>query len=799
MTNQNLINWFRLENWHDLQFEYRLVKVTVDGLKETDKLWHQHFYAAVNFLVFDTKGPAAIIYKEGQIYIAITGNAPLSKDVITGCPLPIKLQIVGGPIIEKASSLSIENMGMADQFLESSLRYQLKGRPHLWEANANMLLRRAPLRLPRELETEIYTGFKFKVVHLGKDEVFACIDMAYRYTDSVMLHQRLKQVPKDQWQQVFSNKNVLYQNGDSWYTVKTQSFGGPISKHVFSMNGNDVLLLDYITKESIYARSRNRLYLDYQCPTLLHTYTNNSKQSFAGASCLAKLIKKTDDDSAKGIHRNSIQNPNTRFHYLEKIVANNFDRLYFNDKELNFSNKPFERKLKVFSIPNLLYGNNAVLNPYQNDVAYGQPLDRYPKRRKKFVFDHKIADGSPFAPQHIFVPDDLGLSFGHAVKAQLENQLKRMSAQFKDFQIHLFPMSDYPLASKHFKDIEKIINDKKLQGGNAILILPDHKEGFERMSKDLHDVVKKELFKSVLFKCMSASNILKFLHHGYDHSKKERYWLKQDTSREAQSYFSYTAFELLIINKRWAYALEKDLQYDVYVGIDAHDFFAGFVFFFRNGKRIVFKVEEIAKKTGSFRNEKILAATIEKVMTEVLEINLPLIGKRANGIVILRDGISFGEEEKALITTVEKLSAKGLIDKTSIKTGVVNITKTSAIPLRAAEFSSDLRSLENPMAGTFFPMNDSKEGFIFNTGYPFKVNGSSNPVNIKLIHGDAEFELIAEDVFNLTQLAYSAPDRPNSLPLPLKLIDTLIKDVAHKVNYVNLQMKETQYEDEKIN
>lgn len=796
--NQNLINWFRLENWHELQFEYRLVKVTVDGLKETDKLWHQHFYAAVNFLVFDTKGPAAVIYKDGNRYVAITGTAPLSKNTIAGCPLPIKLEIMGSPLIENATSFSAENMDMANQFVESSLRYQLKGRPHLWEANANMLLRRTPLRLPRELETEIYTGFKFKLVHLGKDDVFVCIDMAYRYTDSIMLHQRLRQVPKENWQQIFSNKNVLYQNGNSWYPVKVQSFGGPISRHIFSMNGKDVLLLDYITKESIYARSQNRLFLDYQCPTLLHTYTNNSKVSFAGASCLAKLIKKTDDESARGIHRNSIQNPNTRFHYLEKMIAHNFDQLSFNNKRLVFSTKPFEHKLKIFSIPNLMYGNNKVLDPYQSDKRYGQPLDHYPKRRKKFVFDYQIADSSLFPPEHIFVPEDLGLSFGHAVRFQLENQLKRMASQFKGFQVHLYPVMDYPLATKHFDGIKKIISEKKLQGGNAILILPDHKEGFDRMSKDLHDVVKKELFKSMLFKCMSAANLLGFFNHGYDHARNERYWLKEQTSREAQSYFSYTAFEVLIINKRWAYTFEKDLKYDVYVGIDAHDFFAGFVFFFRNGKRIVFKVEEIAKKTGSFRNEKILAATIEKILTEVLEINLPSLGKKTNGIVLLRDGVSYGEEEKALSATIEKLAAKGLVEKEKVKTGVVNVTKTSAVPLRAAEISANLRSLENPMTGTFFPMSDGKEGFIFNTGYPFKVNGSSNPVNIKLIHGDVDFVLLAEDVFDLTQLAFSAPDRPNSLPLPLKLIDTLIRDVAHKNNYVNLQQKEHQYEDEKI-
>lgn len=800
--NPDILNWYRLQNWHDLTFHYKLIRVQVDGLTSKDKLWGQHFYTAMNFLTFDTKGPVAVAYLDGEAFLAINGMTSPSRQVIQGSPLNIRLSEHGPVVTEKVSALPVENMEMAIKFLESNLRYQLKSSGCLWESNINVFLRKRSLILPKTVETEVFTGFKLKLTWLGKDDVFACIDLAYKYTDHMFLSQRLKRVPQEAWKTIYGNKNILYQNGDAWYQAKVLSFGGPIGQHIFQLNGRDVPLIDYITKESKYAFSCYKPRLDREAPTLFYGYTNNTTSNSAGASCFGKLIKKTDDQSAKGVHRNSIQEPNSRFRYLENTIHHHFQTLTFDGVSLQFDDKPLEVNLKQYSIPGLKYGNGAILNPYDGVVRFGQPLDHFPKRRKAFVYQHKIIDKSTFTAQHLFVPSDLGLSFGFALKQQLEIQLKQMAPGFRDFTVHLYPVDVYPSAVKHFEKIKKIVEEKGLKGGSALLVLPDHVEGHERMSKNLHDMIKKELFKDIRIKCMSAANLQEFLKPVVSDKGKDTYQVPEYLAREAQSYMAYTAFEYLIINKRWAYALANNLNYDVYIGIDAHDFFAGFTFFFKNGEKIVFQFKDILKKAGSYRNEKINHAVIEEMITTVLSRHLKDWSVPPNGIVILRDGISFGEEWKALQNSIQKLAqmntnnGQSMVDIATIRTAVINVTKTSAIPLRAAEFSG--RGLVNPSTGKYFPIGN-RQTYIFNTGYPYRVTGSSNPIYIELADGNLDFEKIGQDVFDMTQIAFSAPDRANSLPLPLKLIDTLIRDVAHSNDYLAIQQKELQYEDQPLN
>ena len=77
-----------------------------------------------------------------------------------------------------------------------------------------------------------------------------------------------------------------------------------------------------------------------------------------------------------------------------------------------------------------------------------------------------------------------------------------------------------------------------------------------------------------------------------------------------------------------------------------------------------------------------------------------------------------------------------------------------------------------------------------------KENGrTSYEVNdITQTRGNAEFKLILEDIFHQTMLAFSAPDRQNSLPITLKIIDTLIRSFAHQTTEMVLEEQEANME-----
>lgn len=790
----NIINWFRISNWHELKLQYRLVDVSIDGAGNDSKQYNKAFFNALNHLAYSTKGPVSQAYHEGKRFIAVKHDAELREVTIPGSPLNVRLTPVAGVFTLTPKEMCAENLDLAIRFLESSLKYQFNKNRNLWDGGNNTFLKKVPLRQSSEIQTDIYHGFKFRIVAEDKDNVFICVDLAYKYADKYTLHEVLKQLPKERHNDYVNGKNFLYLNGDDWYTVKGKSIGVTIEKHLMLINGRNTSVFNYISNEGKYANARYKTPLIRNSETFFHAYSHISTSSYAGAACLAKAIHTADND----LHKMSINDPNSRFMRAEYHVKNYFQNLNFNGVSLKVNTKPHEKEAKVFPLPSLKFGNGAILNPYQGVVKYGDPVDHFPKRRREFVYNNGILTDSAFTPQYLFVPDNVPFSFAKSVKFYFDRLLKQIAPNFPGFVIHQYSMKSYPFANKVYSDLKKDVESKQLAGGNALFILPKSNGSGDRFNKFFHNIIKKEFFDSMKIKCVSERNLQRYLKPGADKFGNQIYFVPDALMRDFKSYQANTLFEHLIINRKWPYALAENLHHDLYIGIDAHDFYAGFVFFFKNGEKIVFDTEKVVKSIGSFRNEKISYKVIEDKIVTVLSRHINVGEDIPKSIVILRDGVSYGEEEKALAGAIKRLAEAKLLNEIEIQTGVIDVAKSSAVPIRAADFTGKSNSLENPVSGTHFYMN-SNDAFIFNTGAPYKVPGSSNPIHVSFTAGNIDFGKALEDIFRLTQITFSSPDRPTSLPLPLKLIDTLIRDVAHEYDFVTTQDKETKIHEPSLN
>ncbi|RYE38833.1 MAG: hypothetical protein EOP48_26520 [Sphingobacteriales bacterium] len=131
-----------------------------------------------------------------------------------------------------------------------------------------------------------------------------------------------------------------------------------------------------------------------------------------------------------------------------------------------------------------------------------------------------------------------------------------------------------------------------------------------------------------------------------------------------------------------------------------------------------------------------------------------------------------------------------------MKWGVIDLHKQTATPLRIASHSNGHSPLENPVAGAFKAINE-KEGFLYNTGFPFQIRGSAKPLHLTQVAGNVEFLKVSEDVFRQSMLAFSAPDRSNSLPITIKLIDTLLEPLSGAFEVI--EDEEEEFEDSEIN
>ena len=68
--------------------------------------------------------------------------------------------------------------------------------------------------------------------------------------------------------------------------------------------------------------------------------------------------------------------------------------------------------------------------------------------------------------------------------------------------------------------------------------------------------------------------------------------------------------------------------------------------------------------------------------------------------------------------------------------------------------------------------------------FPFGIRGSAKPQHLSLKAGNLSFLNVMEDVFCQSMLAFSAPDRSNSLPISIKLIDILLEPLAASVDEI---------------
>lgn len=787
MMKQNTLNWYRIRNWKILRFSYRLIEISLEGGITEGRDYNTSFNNALKHLASSTRGVVSEAWLQGKKYIAVRSDAELQDTTLPGTPLNIYLRPLPDTFIFDPTDRSHQNMDLAVRFIENAIEFQLNRKKGLWAGSNNTFLKKLPSRNSEDIQTDIYNGFKYRV-HFQAGEFFVVVDLAYRYADKRTLSEILKDLPKEQWTSYINGKNFLYQNGDDWYTVKGSAIGGAIGEQRFDKDNFIGTVYDYIITKGRYAVAEHPQPLSPNSPTFYHTYTKASEKKMEGAADLAKAIHFADN----GLHRLSINKPPQRFNSAGFFVKKYFQDLRFAGVRLEVSYNTWNMDCRVIDLPALKYAHDYVYNPYESrNGERGSELYQYPKRRREFTYKYGLLNEDEYLLQYIFVPDTLPVTMAICIKDHFNKAMKALDPSFPGFELVTYSTRQKPFAEKVCKDFESLINNKGLNGNFGLFVLP-HLPGNRWFSHNLHQLVKKELSGKINLKCISEKSLNRYITRSVGRGGSEVYFVPDQKMQPFKSYQVNTLFKYLVVNNKWPYALAKDLNYDLYIGIDAHEFFAGFVFLFKNGEKIVFDVEQTAKKAGNtHRNEKINFGLIRDKIVDVLSRHLESGEEFPKSIVVLRDGMSFGEEQKALEAAIAQMRSENKISQQEVKLAVLDVAKSSAIPLRAA-VRDDNNMLANPICGTVVPIRTDKDAYIFNTGFPYQVGGSSNPIRVSLSSGSIDFNKAVDDVFAMTQLNFTAPDRASSLPLPLKLIDLLIRDVAHEYTYANVQAKELQ-------
>jgi hypothetical protein len=775
---QHTQNLFKIDNLNSLDFTYRLIEIDLSTDLGDSAIYNTALQKVRMKVASTIGGPAAIVKRQDKHYIAIPSNFKFETAKIKTPPLTVTASQMNEEYKVDLSAPSNETHDIVQKFLDWAIRQQLTDTHGLWSLNTYQFFMKNPLQGFGSQNVDVFGGFKYKLERLQDGNYYVVLDLSYKYLDKYYLPQYINAANKDVVWKNLRGRKCLYQNGDDWYNVEIVGFGKVINEHPVPSEEDPRTVIQYIKARNRNHRFKTDALIDPNHLALLYKYPGRTMEPHHGATSLAKLVYTNSDEEAKSLHKGSIKIPEKKFEYIQSNVDRFFQSLKFNGKPLNVSKTPVTESEKYFPLPNLKFNNGKILSVSGPGNADSTKLTDFGKERKNLITTNGILSQKGFDSQYLIVPDKMEKELVNAFQKHAESYLKKLTPQFKGFKLITYKAEPNLAATIQVQKLDTRLREVGAIDGYALFILPDFQKQNSRMVSNFHDCLKSKFYPDLKFQCASAHKISSYYQSTVSTNapRLHEYKIVPALEGKYRSYLFNLVSEYLLVNKKWPYALEANGNFDIYIGIDVHERFAGFTLFYKNGEHIFFDYEKVPKKNAANRSEKLKKELIVKKLLPKLIAHIPKYASNPNGIVIIRDGRSFGEESDALKEIIEKLSEQNLVTP-DVKWAVVDLHKTSAIPFRIGAVNNGYQKLENPRAGSYKLFNDN-EGFLFNTGFPFIIPGTAKPLHLVMPAGTADFKLIMQDIFHQSMLAFSAPDRSNSLPITIKLIDSFLEPLA---------------------
>jgi hypothetical protein len=752
---RHLINLFALRDAGNLRRNYRLMEVT--NLPRNDQ-FAENIQRLVGMVAKETRRPACVYQNGGRVYLATTADAEAVKrewrlipNVAVLVPDPKEYQLDYGAISPGRAAIALN-------LLRYELRTALSRNAELWNDSPGSFYLRTPKFTTREGDVDVLEGFVFRF-HYLQDVVYLSIDPTVRYVDRRSMSERLNAGEEFRH---FRFQHFLYRNGHKWYRVQLHGLtNNPISKQLFVHESDD-------QPHDVYSWVMNTCQpphpdyikqLDPNSPAVIYRYPQGGKD-FYGAAALCFKTYRTDDPRIHELHSRSIVTPADRLLRTREFIRKYFQHVNLQQGRLMFSEQPLSKAPEQFDPPDLLFGGGKVLHAQQNNWDEGVPLKELGRRRMDLLLDPQggVLTQDGLQKQYVFIPMSLHRSVSKIFHQEFTRQMERLLSQRYSLNPILFDDRSAKNLRQQVEAIKKAVEENKIDRGSAILILPD------RSDPHLHNFIKRELFEVIHFQCVQASNLKRY----FNAAAGGDYRIRDDWGGRFISYTRYTALGMLIVNHKWPFALNSPLHHDVYIGIDVLNTMAGFTYVYNGGKNSYFRHYQ------SRQAEKLSKKQVFSVLSQDLQRDLSRLNLKPRSIVIHRDGRSFAQEEEGFFAAVERLKQDRVLP-TDVLAGVVEIHKTTMGRLRLYEERGG--ETQNPRIGSFFTVDD-RQGIVCNTGWPFRFPGTVAPLHVAVTRGDLDIRNTLADVFALSQLAWSAPDKSSRLPITIKLGDMFLQPVA---------------------
>lgn len=760
--SHNWINLFEIGNLTNKKISYRLY--SIDAL-----LRDENFVKNTNLLMksvsLDLRQPTAMVIRDDTPFLALPSNTILSKKEYQLTPHAVTLSPCEGISQIDFGNMQRPDLPIAESFLRYAFQKPLMDHKDLWGHSFRYYEKQAINRNDQSDRIDIFPGFVWNLNYINRT-FYISLDCTQKYIERAWLIEKHDQNDEKN----FRYHLALYQNGNNWYMVQLWGFPQKsIAEQRFLPSGasDSTDVYSYIQGKWKHNPPYWIANLDQNSPVVLYSYPNR-KEQFYGALALCKLSLSTQDDAVQRIHHKSILGPEDRLNRTRMYIEKFFRSALLGDSSVTVLPSHLEIDRKCFSIPLIRFGNNHILRIGQGnstDNVTSVPLKEMGNCRLRLLTDTKAGplDRTSFNAQYLLLPQSTPRGVNEDFEKRFVLAMQKISHQ-GSYSIRRILYDDRGKSSlyQQVQSIMQAINSNQIQAGYALLVLPGNAHA------NLHNYIKRELWPNLQFQCAMARKI--------EDLCSQSNLVKQENNNSERKYSSYVqncALGMMMVNRKWLWSLESPLHHDMYIGIDVLNGIAGFTFIYEQGKKILFR------DFPSKQKEKLTARQMRSILVNCLKEILAELPTAPRQLIIHRDGRSFEFEKLGLHQAISELISLNKLPS-DLEAGIVDIRKSTAHNIRIfAEPRSEM--IVNPQIG-FYYVFDERDGVLCTTGYPFRFPGTAKPLYVSIADGNLKINNVLEDMFSLSQLVFTAPDKCMRLPATIKIADDFLEPVAASVS-----------------
>lgn len=756
---------FEITNLNTLSCDYRLYKI--NGLIVDSDDFDKNVQFLIDRLSSMTSSPCTKVLKGKEVFIA---------QPIKYRELPVTLQLVRTNVsIEKQQgtyhlefdNLDSETRPLALRFLQFSIQDGILSNSDMWRPKAGApFFSKTPDADFRRTSNEIdlYRGFSCRVVALPNKKIGIAIDTKTKFISRNPLP---SYITRDEFRKYFKGIHIVYEYGKVWYEEKIHELD---DMNVMQRTFNGESLYENVERQyKEYGKTQLFISMPKDCAVV--TYRTRLGEARHMPTAMCRIIH--DTESIKRGHQYAIAHPEDRRNMLLYIVKTYMNSISFNKTPVTLSRDPFIINAKSLTIPELLFGNGRSLHPNHlpNVSDFCRQKDTLIQAAEAGFFTR-----TPFGKQYIILPKSVADSYGKRFIEDLKNMVNRLYKPSRQYDPETLTFDDSGKYS--YKELGKrILESLKARNpspGYALVSIPRLQSPRINREDEIASYIMVKFRELSVNAAVIHTDVPKssLIQH---HTKAGPTWYIADDPRIRGKYNGYlknvALNHVLLLNDMWPFILKTPLKADLVIGIDVKEHSAGFTFISKTGDRVSF----IPHKSTC--REQLNKHQVKKFVKDFVQKHSMITGAPVGDILVHRDGILFPQEKIGITDAISELKKEGKI-RNECGCTFLEIRKSMSSPVRLFEVveknSSQKEMVRNPFNGRCVIFGN--DAYIVTTGYPFRHEGTSNPLHVIWHGGNMSFEDALQDTFALTHLTWTKIDDCSRVPLTTKIGDIRLRE-----------------------